>query len=784
MIRGFQEFTRRQFLKSASGGLATIFFNESLRERVASASEDSSGRATPDETVDQWLPTCCMMCGGATGMLVRVVGGRVEGVMPNDENPIGVCNVSQDYERERRRGAKLCPKGNAAVASLYDPDRVPAPLRRIGPRGSGKWEAISWEEAVKEVAGRLREVKERYGPESLFWCSEDASFINIQKDFCELYGSPNFSMHSNICDVSRKLGYKLVMGHDRPLGDLQNSKYIMLFGWNPLAATKWVHLPAIINRARELGAKLVVIDPVFTHTAAKADEWVPIRPGTDGVLALAMANVIVGEGLFERDFVREWTTGFEEFSRFVKGYSPKWAEKVTSVPRETIERLARELASTRPFVIDAWSGPGHHSNATQTIRAIASLPVLLGQIDRPGTLLFPERKGPKRRSLKLEKPLPPRVDGLGTKYPFGHGSGIYCEARDAMLTGKPYQLHAGVFVFQNFVMAVPNTSKNVEALKRLDFIVAVDTLLSETAELADIVIPGSHFFERYELIANWTTWPTLALRQPVVGTRIKGMPEYELVMALGRELGLKDKEGKGFEMSYEEYMDTELKLGIGMSLEELKGLPGAVWKSGQTRYEKHLEEVKAPEGAIIDEKAGIVRSKEGKTVGIKLREKIVRGFDTPSKKLEFFSKELKEKAFEPLPRYEEPEDSPTKKYPLYLVAWKQAEHTHGRTLNNAWLIDLKPDNPLWVNTETGKRLGLVEGEEVWMESPYGKARVKVHLTEGIHPEVVGLHHGYGHWALGKLAKGKGVNDGLFMPGKAERLSGEGITKEVGVRIYK
>ncbi len=717
-------------------------------------------------------------------MLVHVVEGRVERVMPNDENPIGVCNVSQDYEREKKRGAKLCPKGNAAVASLYDPDRVPVPLRRIGSRGSGKWEAISWEEAIKEVAGRLKEIKERYGPESLFWCSEDSSFINIQKDFCELYGTPNFSMHSNICDVSRKLAFKLVMGHDRPLGDLQNAKYIMLFGWNPLAATKWAHLPAIINRARETGAKLVVVDPVFTHTAAKADEWVPIRPGTDGVLALAMAHVIVNEGLFDKDFINDWTTGFEEFRRFIKGYRPRWAEKVTSVPAETIERLARELASTRPFVVDAWSGPGHHSNATQATRAVALLPVLLGQIDKPGTLLFPERKAPKRRSLTLEKPLPPRVDGLGTKYPFGHGSGIYCEARDAMLTGKPYQLHAGVFIFQNFVMAVPNTTKNVEALKRLDFIVAIDTLLSETAELADIVIPGSHFFERYELISNWTTWPTLALRQPVVDSYVKGMTEYEFIMVLGRELGLRDKDGKGFEMSYEEYIDAELRAGVGIGLEKLRNLPGAVWKAGQTRYEKYLEEVKLPEGATTDEKTGIVRDKGGKAIGIKRGERIVKGFDTSSRKLEFYSIELKEKGFDPLPGYEEPEDKPTKKYPLYLVAWKQAEHTHGRTFNNAWLIDLKPDNPLWVNTETGRRLGLEEGEEVWMESPYGKARVKVHLTEGIHPEVVGLHHGYGHWALGKLARGKGVNDGLFMPGKAERLSGEGITKEVGVKIYK
>ncbi|HHT9117273.1 MAG TPA: molybdopterin-containing oxidoreductase family protein, partial [Candidatus Hypogeohydataceae bacterium YC38] len=757
--------------------LATIFFTDSLWESLANANlQRLSG---------EWrLPTTCIMCGGASGMFVHVVNGRVQSITPNSENPIGVCNTSQDYEIERQRGARLCPKGLASTASLYDPDRVPTPLRRVGPRGSGQWEAISWEEAIKEVAQNLKRIKDAHGPESLFWCTEDSSFIHVQQDFCELYGTPNFSMHSNICDVGRKVGFKLAMGHDRPLGDLQNSRYILLFGWNPLAATKWAHLPAIINRAREKGVKLVVVDPVFTQTAAKADEWVPLRPGTDGALALAMAHVIIKEGFYDKNFVSEWTVGFKEYKNLIKRYHPKWAQKVTSVPAETIRRIARELATTRPSVVDTWSGTSHHSNGTQTTRAIALLPVLLGQIDKPGSLVFPERKGPKHRTLNLEKPLPPRVDGLGTKYPFGHKSGIYCEARDAMLTGNPYQLRAGVFVFQNFVMSVPNTNKNIEALKKLDFIVAVDTLLSETAELADIVIPGSHYMERYDVTTNWTTWPTVALRQPVTDSHIRGMAEYDFIMALGRELGLRDRDGKGFDMTYEEYLDAELKAGMGIGLEELRGLSGAVWKSGETHYEKYLLEVKVPEGAQLEKDTGILKDKGGKPLGVKMGEKILRGFDTPSRKLEFYSKQLEEKGFDPLPRYEDPEDKPTKEYPLYLVAWKQAEHTHGRTFNNAWLMGLKPDNPLWVNTETAKRLGIEEGDEIVIESPYGKAKGKVHLTEGIHPEVVGLHHGYGHWALGNIARGKGVNDGLFMPGKAERLSGQGITKEVGVRIYK
>jgi len=137
-----------------------------------------------------------------------------------------------------------------------------------------------------------------------------------------------------------------------------------------------------------------------------------------------------------------------------------------------------------------------------------------------------------------------------------------------------------------------------------------------------------------------------------------------------------------------------------------------------------------------------------------------------------------------LPVYTDPEDRPGKEFPIYLVAWKQSEHTHGRTFNNAWLMEMKPDNPLWINPGTARRLGLNEGDEVWIESSVAKAKSTIHVTEGIHPEVVGLHHGYGHWALGKIAKGKGTDDGQFIPGKVDPISGQAATKEVGVRLYK
>ena len=787
LIRKLQDraLSRRDFLQLlgiAGTAAAALGAPAPLGRRLYSISEAQAAELLADHR--NWIYSCCNMCGGQTGIKVLLENGVVRKIEPNEFNPIGVANISSDFEKEKARGARMCPKGNSAAKSLYDPDRLKTPLRRVGARGEGKWQAISWDEAIEEMAQRLGEIRQNYGPESLIWFSEDHSFTHVQIDFCDLYGTPNYHNHSNLCDVARKAGFKLVMGDERPLADFANAKYALVFGWNLLSATKWAHLPAIVNRGREKGMKFVYVDPVMTHTAAKADEWIPLRPGTDGAFALALGNVIVAEKLYDEAFIRDWTVGFDKYAEFVKDKTPEWAEKITSIPAATMRRVARELAANRPCAVDAWSGPGHHTNCTQGTRAIAMLPALLGMYDKPGTMISPDKKGGKHRTLNVDKPKAPRLDGLGTKYPFGHKSGIYVETREAVLSGQPYQARAGVFVFQNFVMAVPNTQRNIEIMKKLDYVVVVDTHLSETAELADLVVPGSHALERYDLNSNWVTFPSLGLRQPVVKSWIGGMPEYDFVMAVGRRMGLKDKNGVGFDMPYEKLLDDELKAGIGVGLEELKALPGAVWTGGTTKYEKYAAIVAVPEGGSIDPQTGIIKDKTGKAIGRQENGRTYKGFETPSRKIEFFSEQMAAKGLDPLPAYTEPEDRPTAEYALYLVAWKQTEHTHTRTFNNAWLMEMKPDNPLWINPATARRIGVEDGDEVWIESPVAKAKSIVHLTEGIHPEVVGLHHGYGHWALGEIAKGKGTNDGQFLPGKAEKICGQAVTKEIGVKVYK
>jgi len=808
-------FSRRSFLKWSSALAGVAVANGLLWDprlglfREASAQEKSLKDG-------EWIYSNCNMCGGQSGIKVKVVNGRavkIEGMA----NPINIANISTNYEKavaelgalynDKDCAGRLCIKGNSGLRSLYDPDRLKTPMVRVGPRGGGKWKSISWEEAISQVADNLGKIRDKYGAESLAWFSEDHSFTHIQQDFCKMYGTPNYHNHSNLCDVARKASFKLVMGNERPLADFEDTAYALVFGWNLLGATKWIHLPGIWNRGRAKGARMVMVDPIYSQTAAKADQWVPLRPGTDGAFALALGHVLIKKDLINKGFIDDWCVGYDEYARYVADKTPEWAEKVTSIPAGTIEQIATEMGQTakagKPVCIDVWSGPGHHTNATLGGYAITVLPALLGMIDKPGTLIEPVKIGNSHHGIDVDLPSlkKPRVDGRGSKYVLGHGSGIYVETRDVVLTGQETTKGSGVpkaavFVFQNFVMSVPNTRKNIEFIKKLDYVVANDTHMSETADLADIVIPGSVYLERFDYTGYWVTWPVLGLRKPVVKSVINGLTEVEFWMAVAKKMGMKDAKGYSpANLSYDAYYADEYKAPAYTKEQDWAAYKkSTLAMTGKTEYEKFRKEVTLPDGGNIDAGTGIVKDRSGRAIGVKIGEKMMKGFDTPTRKLELTSTLLKKNGYSGLPEYVEPEDKPTADFPLYLVGYKQIEHTHSRTFNNDYLMEAKPDNPLLINAATAAKLSLKDGDAIWIQSPFAKAKATVQVSERIHPEVVGLQHGYGHSGFGKVARGSlnksnkwspaGTADGQFFPGKAEKFSGQIVTKEVGVKLIK
>jgi thiosulfate reductase/polysulfide reductase chain A len=746
---------RRDFLRLSGlvGGAAGL---EMLGLRPAGPAELQAAASA-----DEWIPTTCMMCGGTTGVLAHVVNGRVIKIEPNKFNPAGVANMYVDFVNIRDRtdvgsGARMCPKGNAAMMSLYDPDRLKKPLKRRpgSDRGSGQFVDITYEDALLEIAQKLGEIRAS-GPEKLLWFTEDNNFSAIQQSFCNAFDTPNFLQHSNICDVARKVGFETTLGFQRPLPDLKNTKYMLIFGWNPLGAMKWAHLPRILLDGLANGAKLVIVDPRCSETAEKAlsfgGRWLPIKPGTDGALALAMANVIIGEKLYDAAFVADWTVGFTDFSKFVATKTPNWAAPITGISADTIRTVARELARTKPAVVDAWSGVSHHTNGSQGQRAVAMLAGLIGQVDAPGTLILPERAGPKFATGTPSGRA--RVDGKGTTYPLGHGSGVYVGARDAMIGGLPYQSRAAFFVFQNFVHSVPNVQKNLDALNMMELVVSVDTHLSETAMMADYVIPGTNFLERWDLYPQWVTFPAISLRQPVVPPVFGQKTEYEFVQDLANKLGLTiGGGGYPFTAPYTQYLSDALLAGVGISLTELQNLPGATWVA--PNYSQSY------------------------------RKYTVAGFNTPSKKFEFYSQQMRDKGLDPLPEYVTAQDGPTSAYPFHLINWKEALHTHSRTMNNRWLMELHGENELWINTRKAAALGIADGQMVWVENQYAKAQAKARVTNRIRPDVVGMTHGFGHTASGPEALGKGTNDTQFIPGRADPISGMAAHKDGAVKVYR
>ena len=823
---------RRRFLKVAGAtaavtvsGVAPLAQADTVPPEIA---PDPAAAKRWGREAGQWIPSCCNMCGGQSGILAHVVDGVVDKIEPNPWNPNNYTNISGDFFAGYTEaygcaeGAALCAKGNASIAQLYDPDRVKRPLKRTNPDKSigadPKWQEISWDQALDEIAAKLKTLRDAGEAHKLLWFSEDHSFTHIQQDFCKLYGTPNYSNHSNLCDVARKASFKTVMGHDRPLADFIESKYILLFGWNPTSAIKWVHLPRIITRAIERGARMVVVDPYLSDTAVKAQEWVAIRPATDGALALALAHVIIREGLYDKDFVKHWTVGFEEYAAYVKDKTPAWAEAITTVKAATIERIARELATTKPALVDVWSGPGQHSNGVQGGRAIALLNALIGSYDRAGTMMIPDKRGNRHASVEADATAAvtlkqPRFDEIG-KYPLGHGSGVYTQAFENLVKGAgPYQPKIGIIVFQNVLMSVPGSETVAKALAKLETLVVVDTMLSETAMLADYLLPGTTYLERYDLNGHWVTWPVLGLRQPVVKPLFGQLAEYETVAALGRRVGLKTKEDKDFfrigplsgqpiedlTAWYEDNLSNELKTGAPkLTLAELKALPGAVWvDKGGTRFEKYATPLRpeqlataffdgdpAADGTVIYDKP------QGARIGVVAAGKAVVGFSTPSRKVEFVAKWLgpkkdaNGKPVDPLPGYEPRAWQPSTEFPLYFINWKEASHTHSRTQNNAWLLDIKPDNPMIVHPAAAAKYGVKDGDEAWVESPYGRVKARVKTTKRIHPEVVGVQHGFGHSALGRLAAGRGTSDSTLRPTKSDPLSGQALHKEACVRIAK
>jgi anaerobic selenocysteine-containing dehydrogenase len=788
--------------------------------------------------IEGWVASVCQQCPGGCGILVRTITAHEDGkkravkIEGNPNHPIS-------------RGT-LCPKGAAGLQALYDPDRIRGPMKRSGPRRSGRWEPIGWDEALATAAERLRDLRARGEAHSLVAIAGNVRGLMpaLLERFLEAYGSPNYVTTAHGCETSRQL-MRLTQGLDEPIAyDLERTSYVLTFGAGLLEAGN-----SPVRQARAFAnlrqgtpgrrARIVHVDPRLSVSAAKADEWVPIRPGTDGALALGIAHVIVSEGLYDKAFVGERTFGFEDwrdgagpmrlgFKSLVQAeYRAESVAALTGVPVATITRVAREFAAARPGLALGGSGASLHTNGLFNRLAIQALNALVGSVEAPGGTTAQRRPPvapmpPVRRDAVAGRGLSmPRLDGAGTDRAALAASAIHL-LPEGLRTGKPYPPGALLLYYANPAYSSPGFTRAPELFEKIPFIVSFSPFLDETTRHADLVLPDHTYLERWQDDPVEAVWgpPVLGVRQPAVEPRHQTRHTGDVIIQLARALGGAVAEA----FPWKDFPDL-LRAAFQGVAEARRGL--IMTTPFEEARQRRLAEAGfwLPSYKTFDEFWSQIAERGGWWDPADLPRGTGEAFRTPSGKYEFFClglglglerpgrrapsrrgagpATLREAALTALgvaargdkvflPHYEPPRFAgDPKEFPLHLVTYKPMALMGSRTANQPWLAEIPAGGPTraweaWVeiNPETAHTLSIHDREPVWVESPAGKVRLLARLTPGVHPDVVAVPYGSGHEAGGRWAEAWGVNPNRLVGSETDRLAGTPALFATRVRITK
>jgi anaerobic selenocysteine-containing dehydrogenase len=655
------------------------------------------------------VKSTCRMCHGVCGVLVHIRDGKVVDVTGDPD-----CPTNLGY---------ICPKGKASVEFLYHPDRLKYPLKRAGARGENKWQRISWDEALDTVAGRLLEFKRRYGAESVATIiGTGRPQLPLYMRFSNCFGTPNHLSIINNCYFPRIAAARMTSGKF-PVCDYYGfggvyPKLILNWGCNIVGSGAADGMCGYqITRTVNNGAKLIVIDPRKTALAARADHWLQIRPGTDDALALGMLRVIIKEELYDKDFVKKWTVGFDDLAARVEEFTPQKVAEITWIPAESIEAAARLYATTRPACIQWGNGLDQNINTFQTVRAVHCLSAITGNLDVPGGDvpwippaglrsygLHGDQRLPLRERITPE--LKAKMVG-GGKYKVLDTAVIHPRhLLDTIISEKPYPIRALFVMGSNTLLNQTDPVRTAQAFRKVDFTVVTDLFHTPTTQLADILLPASSWLENDEVADTHLGWVAL-IRQKVAQIG-ECRDDKQILFDLAHRMGMnEDFPWK----DVREFCDWTLE-GTGKTFEEFKEL-GIL--TGKMRYRKYEE----------------------------------GGFDTPSGKVELRCSTLESMGYDPLPYCAEPPESPLstpdlyKEYPLIIT-------TGGRILGYFCsenrqiksLRKLNPDPIMEIHPDTAAGLGIKSGDWVWIESLRGRIKQRAKLTDGIHPKVVHAQHGW------------------------------------------
>jgi thiosulfate reductase / polysulfide reductase chain A len=720
---------RRKFLKFTTGGAVGV--------AAASAIYMAPFHKQPPKGPQRVeIPTTCEMCVNKCSVIAVVEDGVIHKLNPNPANP--------------RSRSMVCARGNAGLQQVYDSARLKKPLIRAGARGEGKWKPVTWDEAFDFAAQKLCTIKEKYGPQATIWSSTESFQEIFFKNLGLAFGSPNVERHPTLCLASVNLAYSLTFG-TVPTFDLANAKYIIMSGANRLESFITPDTMDLIESAMEKKARLIYLDPRFTVTAAKADEWYPIKPGTDAAFILAMIHVIVAENRYDKEFVSTYTVGFDQLAEYVKPFTPDWAESETEIEANDIVRIAREFSDAAPrAVYYAGRRSSWYRDDFQMRRAQAILNAIVGNWDRQGGMV-PNQKIALGEFMFLpwDDPTATRIEDLDKNFPLAaKGDGIYLAMREKLLAGEPYPVKGWMVHKQDPMNALPEQAKTLRMIDQMDFIGVVDVQMSDTAWYADVVFPESTYLERQDPVEVLSgIVPVVVYRQPVIKPLHDTRTTLEIVQGLAKRLGL----SQYFDYTIDQWVDAEVKeLPLDAPLDHLK--KHGVW---------------VPPGG----------PKYGFTLTPDHR------FITKSGKIELFSERLQEAGYDPLPKYTTPPQPPAGQYRL--IIGRRAYFTHANNTNNAWLNPFRPDNQLWIHPQSAKAAGVDDGETVEVASTVGTVKLKAHVTQEIRPDCVFMLHGYGKkskWQ--RLVYDRGGSDAEVLETAWDNVSGGGAFHETFVKVRK
>jgi len=677
-------------------------------------------------------------CGshGGCGAEIYVKDGKV------------IC-VEGDNNHPFNQG-RLCPKGLAIPQYMYHPDRVTTPLKRAGKRGEGKWEPISWDEAFDTIETRLKDIREKHGAESVIFCQGTGRDIGGPITFLMYaYGSPNWvqvGLAGHACYTPRlgamfaTQGAYCVLDASQFLEERYDSeeweapKYIILWGQNPIAGCHDGFFGHWIIDCMRRGSKLIVIDPRSTWFSCRADVHLQNRPGTDGAIALGMLNVIINEGLYDKEFVEKWCYGFDELKERVQEYPPEKVEEITWVPADLLRQAARLYANNKPSAIQ-WGEPIDAMPAGSVVaQAINQLWAITGNVDNPGgnviaknshgvtTYPFSSAELTKLYGEELVKKLNEKRIGAND-YPMIKNFRGWVQPDiliEQLETGKPYKVHAAWIQTSNILGGqAADPRRHYEAMKDLDFVVVVDLFQNPTSmALGDIFLPAVSFCEK-DSFRSW--WQPLCVTQKAIDAVGECKSDWEINLEMAKRLATNP-----------------------IKYDTVKELINDRLKDGNTDFD------------TLAKKGGWEFPPEGHPTrpyyryekGL-LRQDGQPGFDTPTGKVELYSKRYEEWGLDPLPYYEEPAESEVstpevaREYPLILTTGRRSAvffHSEHRMI--PWLRELDPIPTCEINDKTGEKLGISNGEWVYIENKRGKVKMKAKLTATAHPKVVTAPHGW------------------------------------------